>query len=120
MSKRKIEEAQENEDFKKITQLEDPFKQKYKKLRKNLQSSIEKTIRINQASTRELSKRALFSDRIKHIVRQLEELNFLTEAQRKIADKGITEIINSKKPSKKKPRTKDEEDQELIRYFAEN
>jgi len=94
MSKRKINEVEEKEDFAKIAQLDDKYKAKFKKFRKDLQESIERTARINKAFVRELNKKSSVSDQVNQIIHQLEELNYYIDIQRNIVDKKISDIID--------------------------
>ncbi|KAI9910675.1 hypothetical protein PsorP6_010302 [Peronosclerospora sorghi] len=65
MIKRKSESVPRKEDFKRIRQLEPYTMEKLDKLRNDLESSIERTVRISDYFLRELHKQAQISNRVR-------------------------------------------------------
>jgi RNAse (barnase) inhibitor barstar len=95
-SKRKKRDFDDRRDFKRIRSLDPETVARLDKLRADLQESIERTVRIEQAFVKQLRKEALNSNRIKHIIQVVEEIPFHSDLQRKICDARITEILKSK------------------------
>jgi hypothetical protein len=101
MVKRKINEDRVKE-FKRIKQLTDKEVEPLIKLREDLEEAIKRVNRIHQAFTRELTKRAGLSNRVKHIIKQTEDIKFHTDCQLDIISKKTSAILNYK-PVKKTP-----------------
>jgi RNAse (barnase) inhibitor barstar len=96
LGKRRTRDYKSRRGFKQIRYLEQATVSRLDKLRDDLQESIERTVRIQQAFAKQLRKEALTSNRVKHIIRALEEVPFHAEVQRKIVDTTISEILVSK------------------------
>ena len=94
--KRKTRDFEDRREFKRIRYLELATVARLDKLRYDLQESIERTVRIQQAFVKQLRKEALGSNRIKHIIQVLEEIPFYSDVQRKILDRNLSEILRSK------------------------
>ncbi|CEG39516.1 uncharacterized protein PHALS_09758 [Plasmopara halstedii] len=116
MAKRKTKEAPTKKDFKRIHNLEPKYTEKLDQLRHNLQESIERTVRINQAFIRELNKTAIKNNRIKHVIKIAEEFTYYADGQRNLIDKKISDIV-CYEPKKKKPRKTEEE--KFVDYFCQ-
>jgi hypothetical protein len=119
MVKRKAESSQDpKREFKKIRQLKDPVVKKLDKLRTDLQEAILRTSRVNHAFIRELNKQVYQSDRVKHIIRALEEISYYCQVQSKVVDKQLSEILLSKEKKiqelKEKAAKKEKERKELF------
>ena len=100
--KRKTRDFAQKREFQRIRHLDDAVASELDKLRYDLQESIERTVRIQQAFVKKLNKQALHSNRIKHIVQLIGEVPFHCDLQRKIVDVKITEIIDSKAKEEEK------------------
>jgi exonuclease VII large subunit len=100
------------QDFKRIRYLEPEAIQRLDKLRTDLQASIERTVRIQQAFVKQLQKAALKSNRIKHIIQVVGEVPFHSELQRKIVSKVITTILETEDVEAK--RLQEEEQKEAL------
>lgn len=97
-------------EFKRIRHLEPETVQKLDKLRYDLQESIERTSRIQQAFLKQLNKESLHSNRIKHIISAIELIPFYSDSQRKIVDETISTIIRSKEEKQKEAEKKRKEE----------
>jgi hypothetical protein len=116
--KRKTRDFENRKDFCRIKQLKTETVQKLDKIRYDLQESIEKTSRIQQAFLKQLNKESLNSNRIKHIVQQLELFTFYSESQRKILDTSISDILRSKQVRQFLKIQEEEEEEERTRQVA--
>lgn len=65
------------------------------KLRDDLQSSIERTVRLQHRFVAELNKHAVGCNRTKSIIKALGIIPFHSDCQRKVVDKGIFDILRS-------------------------
>jgi hypothetical protein len=63
------------------------------KNRNDLREAIHKTLRIQQAFIRQLTKQAPLSNRIKHTIRLVEEISLLCYIQRDIVEKKISKVL---------------------------
>lgn len=108
--KRKTRDFADRRDFKRIRHLYQQEVDQLDKLRYDLQESVERTIRIQQAFVKQLQKQALYSNRIKHIINQLELVWFYSDSQRKILDVGISDILQSKEKEEERLKQLKEEE----------
>ncbi|KAL8004613.1 hypothetical protein Plhal703r1_c09g0046601 [Plasmopara halstedii] len=108
MAKKKTKEPPTKKDFKRIHYLEPEYTEKLDQLRHDLQESIERTVRINQAFIRELNKTAIESNRIKHVIKIAEEFTYYADVQRNLIDKKISYVsaTNPRRRSLARPRKK--------------
>jgi len=109
--KRKSRDFEDRREFKRIRHLEPETVRKLDKLRYDLQESIERTFRIQQAFLKQLNKESLHSNRIKHIISALEVLPFYSDSQRQIVDATISTIIRSKEEKQKEEEKKRKEEE---------
>jgi hypothetical protein len=100
--KRKAHDFEPRHDFKLIRYLEPEAADRLDKFRDDLQESIERTVRIEQAFIKQLTKHAVSSNRIKSIIQAVGEVPFHCDLQRKIVADGITQILKSKDVRAKK------------------
>ncbi|MFN7685338.1 MAG: hypothetical protein ACK5QT_08005 [Oligoflexia bacterium] len=108
--KRKSRDFDNRREFKRIRHLEPETVQKLDKLRYDLQESIERTFRIQQAFLKQLNKESLNSNRIKHIISALEVLPFYSASQRQIVDDTLSTILRSKEERQKEEERKRKEE----------
>lgn len=95
-NKRKTHDFPDRDEFKFIEYLNDSEAARLNKLRDDLQESIERTVRIEQAFVKQLTKHAVKSDRVKSIIKAIEEIPFHCDLQRKIVSVSISHILKSK------------------------
>jgi hypothetical protein len=94
---RKVRVCEPRREFGLIHYLSKDATESLDKLRNDLEESIERTIRIEQAFVKELTKHSRYSNRVKIIIQAVGEIPFHSELQRKILSKGITSILESQK-----------------------
>ena len=70
------------------------------KNRNDLREAIYKTLRVQQAFIKRLTKQAPHSNRIKHIIRLTEDLSTLCDLQRDIIEKKISRVLTYKQENK--------------------
>jgi hypothetical protein len=93
---RRVRLYQPRAEFKLISLLKEDEATRLDKLRNDLEESVERTIRIEQAFVKELSKYTRWSNRAKTIVKAIGEVPFHSDVQRKIISTGVTSILESK------------------------
>jgi hypothetical protein len=101
---KRVRDQSERREFKRIRVLDEDRVALLDKLRNDLIESIERTVRIQQRFIKELRAEARYSDRVKHIIQAVEEVPFHSDLQRKIVDRTVTEIIDSKAKEEKRIR----------------
>ncbi|KAL7683817.1 hypothetical protein Plhal304r1_c039g0116741 [Plasmopara halstedii] len=116
MTKKKTKEAPTKKDFKRIHYLEPEYTEKLDQLRHDLQESIERTVQINQAFIRELNKTAIESNRIRHVIKIVEEFTNYADVQRNLIDKKISDIVCYELKKKISRKT---EEEEVVDYFCQ-
>ena len=95
--------------FEAITRLPPNKVKRLNKARKDLQSSIERTIRIKQAFVRELTPLARISNRVQAVIARVDEVGYLGSVQREIAGPKLTNIITLREVAKERKRKRTEE-----------
>jgi hypothetical protein len=82
--------------FKRIRYFEQETTDKLDKLRNDLLDSIQRTVRVEQAFVKELTRHAHRCNRIKSIIKSVGEVPFHCDLQRQIVSEHITHILESK------------------------
>ncbi|KAI9920022.1 hypothetical protein PsorP6_016097 [Peronosclerospora sorghi] len=102
MVKRESESVPRTEEFKRIPQLEPDTVEKLEKIRNDLETSVERTVRISDAFLRELHKHAQISNRVKLVIRAANDIQFHADCQRSHINKKISNTLNWEPPKPKK------------------
>lgn len=100
--KRKVQHFDSRAEFKLIHYLDPAVTDQLDKLRDDLQASIERTVRVQQAFVKQLTKHAVRSNRIKSVIKAIDIVPFHCDVQRKIIAEGVTYILNSAKREAKR------------------
>jgi hypothetical protein len=104
-SKRKSSKSSQRKDFELyLRRGKQEDAERLDKLRNDLQESIERTVRVQLAFTKELNKFALSSNRVKKIIKAVGEVPFHCDLQRKIVGDGVTTILKSENEQLKRQR----------------
>ena len=94
--KRKTRDFAPRREFARIDRLDEKTVKSLDQIRADLQESIERTVRIQLAFQKQLQKEALKSNRVKHIIRSLDDVSVCSELQRQVVDSTISEILRLK------------------------